>query len=311
MSYHISENGCLVKDLLQLHIIFIFINGILSSHSYFRVEKRLDSFYSLLIKESLDREDVEAMEKENLKDCHEILQMFRNSKGVSKYMVTRALIQLMVGSLLCVLLLWIFTYSLVGPEINCEVLNLHYVCIVPLASFYYGVLATALFSSHGFVACCIYKLIWFSIPNIMSPFAKLMRNKRDHIEEGIQNEKTNRQVLPVFTKCLPCADTAEPFFDVYQNPKSPDFGLLITMLATKNGVAEGLRILALFDNEYQKLWKPLTLTIYHGTSENSKDNCFPQEMNAVTVKWTDAPIAPFIDSYDHKCKLKVTYYIAP
>ena len=56
--------------------------------SYFRVEKRLESFYKLLVKESLDREDVEAMEKENIKDCHEILQMFRDSKGVLKYFVT-------------------------------------------------------------------------------------------------------------------------------------------------------------------------------------------------------------------------------
>jgi hypothetical protein len=39
------------------------------------VEKRMSSFYKLLVKESLDREDVEAMEKENVKDCHEILQV--------------------------------------------------------------------------------------------------------------------------------------------------------------------------------------------------------------------------------------------
>ena len=273
------------------------------------------------MKESLDREDVETMEKENLKDCHEILQMFRNSKGVSKYMVTRALIQLVVGSLLCGLLIWIFTYGLMGPEMTCEALGLHHICIVPLASFYYVILLTAMLSAHGFVACCIYKLIWITIPEWMSPFAKLMRRKRDHIELSIQNETSSKDVVPVFTKCLPCVATAEPFFDVYQNPQSPDFGLLVTMLAARNGVAEGLRILALFDNEYQKLWKPLTLTIYHGTivkefgREESKCNALEtpskidtayQEMNAVTVKWTDAPIAPFIDSYYHKCNGKIT-----
>jgi len=123
-----------------------------SKHSYFRVEKRLASFYSLLVKESLDREDVEAMEKENLKDCHEILQMFRNSKSVLKYMITRGVIQLFVGTLLCILLLWIFTCKLMGREMECEALNLHYVCIVPLAQFYYCILVAALFSAHGFVA---------------------------------------------------------------------------------------------------------------------------------------------------------------
>jgi hypothetical protein len=35
----------------------------------------MNMFYNLLVKESLDREDVEAMEKENVKDCHEISQV--------------------------------------------------------------------------------------------------------------------------------------------------------------------------------------------------------------------------------------------
>ena len=261
------------------------------------------------------------MEKDNLKDCHEILQMFRNSKGVTKFYVTRAFIQLLVGGLLCVLLLWIFTTYLMGPEMKCEALGLHHICIVPSASFYYAVLLTAIVSAHGFVACCIYKLIWILYPDRMSPFAKLMRRKRDHIEFCIQNEKSSQDVIPVFTKCLPCAATAEPFFDVYKDPQSPDFGLLVTMLATKNGVAEGLRILSLFDKEYQRLWKPLTLTIYHGTIVNefgedeskstsvekpSNTDAAYQEVNAVTVKWTDAPIAPFIDNYYHKCNFKIT-----
>ena len=41
------------------------------------MEKKIEAFYHLLAKESMDREDVEAMEKENLKDCHELVQMFR------------------------------------------------------------------------------------------------------------------------------------------------------------------------------------------------------------------------------------------
>ena len=44
---------------------------------YFRVQKKMDTFYKLLVKDSLDREDVEAMEKENIKKSHEIQQMFR------------------------------------------------------------------------------------------------------------------------------------------------------------------------------------------------------------------------------------------
>ena len=38
-----------------------------------------------------------------------------------------------------------------------------------------------------------------------------------------------------------------------------------TMLLGRNGVAEGLRILTLFDKEYQKLWKPLDVKITFGS----------------------------------------------
>ena len=296
-------------------IYFVFLS------SYFRVEKRLNSFYSLLVKESLDREDVEQMERENMKDCHEILQMFRNSKGVTKYLVTRAVVQLSVGILLCALLIWIYLYHLMGPEIKCEALGMHHSCIVPLSSFYYAVLMGSLLASHGFLACCIYKLIWIAFVERMSPFAKLMRRKRSYIDKCIKNENSSKDVRPVFTKILPCSGgTAEPFFDVYHSKESPDFGLLVTMLATRNGISEGLRILTLFDKEYQKLWKPGAIAIYHGSVPNNfsyskeseckgsevatKNDVEHQEKNAVTIVWTDAPIAPFIDSYCTNCKQK-------
>ena len=71
----------------------------------FKTEKRLEQFYSLLIKESLDREDVNSLEKENVRwlhthqsvlgvgkcqdliffsDLHEIRQAFRNSSACYK-----------------------------------------------------------------------------------------------------------------------------------------------------------------------------------------------------------------------------------
>ena len=259
------------------------------------------------------------MERENMKDCHEILQMFRNSKGVTKYLVTRAVVQLSVGILLCALLIWIYLYHLMGPEIKCTALGMHHSCIVPLSSFYYAVLMGSMLASHGFLACCIYKLIWIAFVERMSPFAKLMRRKRNYIDKCIKYENSSKDVRPVFTKILPCSDgTAEPFFDVYHSKESPDFGLLVTMLATRNGIAEGLRILTLFDKEYQKLWRPGAIAIYHGSVPNNlcckldsegngselvtKNEVEQQEKHAVTIVWTDAPIAPFIDSYCTNCK---------
>ena len=43
----------------------------------------MNVFYNLMIKESLNREDVEALEKDNYKNSHEILQMFRESNAMA------------------------------------------------------------------------------------------------------------------------------------------------------------------------------------------------------------------------------------
>ena len=64
INYHWDPNSCIFR--------------------IFKTEKRLEQFYSLLIKESLDREDVNSLEKENVRDLHEIRQAFRNSSSCYK-----------------------------------------------------------------------------------------------------------------------------------------------------------------------------------------------------------------------------------
>jgi len=54
---------------------------------------------------------------------------------------------------------------------------------------------------------------------------------------------------------------------MYFDSKSKDLPLLITLLGTKHGVAETLRLLSLFDKDYQKLWKPFDCQISY-----DKDN---------------------------------------
>ena len=45
--------------------------------------------------------------------------------------------------------------------------------------------------------------------------------------------------------------------------------------------------MALFDKDYQKLWKPLQINVYHDEKEDQ----------VVHVEWNDAPIAAFINNY--------------
>ena len=79
--------------------------------SFFKAEKRMNSFYKLLVKESLDREDVDAMEKENIKDCHEIVQMFRQSNGIFHSFLCRTSVQLVIGSCIGLVLIRVVSQS--------------------------------------------------------------------------------------------------------------------------------------------------------------------------------------------------------
>ena len=57
---------------------------------------------------------------------------------------------------------------------------------------------------------------------------------------------------------------------MYFDPKSKDLPLLITLLGTRHGVAETLRLLSLFDKDYQKLWKPIDYQIDVETNNQVK-----------------------------------------
>ena len=45
----------------------------------YKTEEKMNQFYHLLVKESLDNEDVAALSRDNVRDCHEIDQAFKTS----------------------------------------------------------------------------------------------------------------------------------------------------------------------------------------------------------------------------------------
>ena len=100
----------------------------------------MEGFYKLLVKDSLAREDVEALEKENMKNFHEIQQMFQDSNGIYHSYITKSTIQLVLGGLISALLIWIYVFGLSGEDVGCIVFERHYLCVVPLARFYSKVL---------------------------------------------------------------------------------------------------------------------------------------------------------------------------
>ena len=158
-------------------------------------------------------------------------------------------------------------------------------------------------------------MLRFVYPNL-SPFHKLMCDSKVYINKEIEKFK-NRSVKLHYGNVLQGAENADIFFDVYFNkgervqkkkssfapnsikqlPGSRDLGLLITLLASSHGIAEGLRFISLFDKDYQKLWKPIDMKV-------SQD---PHKDHVVHVEWDDAPIAGYVHRYS--CKLGVEYTV--
>lgn len=76
---------------------------------------------------------------------------------------------------------------------------------------------------------------------------------------------------------------------------------MITLLAAGHGISEGLRFIALFDKDYQKLWKPLDVRV---TQDANKDH-------VVHVEWNDAPIAGYVHNYSKSLSVEYTVEIFP
>ena len=55
----------------------------------YKTEEKMNQFYHLLVKESLNNEDVAALSRDNVRDCHEIDQAFKTSNDCYKSYVYR------------------------------------------------------------------------------------------------------------------------------------------------------------------------------------------------------------------------------
>lgn len=243
----------------------------------------------------MEREDVEALEKDKARNRHEILQMFRESNGIYLSYISKSVIQIVAGSLIATGLLWLQFKGLSGEEIDCLVFDKMYTCVVPLAGFYARIVASSNVCILIFIICNVYFLFWMKIPRL-GKFYDFMVKSYDHVDTTIKTEH-NKEAPQMFTKIVPVENSAEPFFDVFFDKKSPDLGLLINLIATVNGFAEGLRFVSLFDHDYQKLWKPIDTDIYHD-----------EKRQVVIVEWNDAPMAQFCSHYSARaCKMLIEY----
>lgn len=88
-----------------------------------------------------------------------------------------------------------------------------------------------------------------------------MQKSKEYVHKA---KKKNPKWLKTFLD-----DDSLPF-DLYFNKEARDLGLLITLLASRNGVSEGLRLLSFFDKDYKILWRPVDTNVTFDPDEAQK-----------------------------------------
>ena len=106
-------------------------------------EEHLEVLYSSLVKTSLGREDVANLEKENVKNSHEVKQTFRNASKAYKSYLYRTSLELVAG---VILIIFFLSYGdikgLARPLFDCDVHSILFKCVIPNSRFYYVSLST-------------------------------------------------------------------------------------------------------------------------------------------------------------------------
>jgi len=92
----------------------------------------MNKFYLLLVKESLNNEDVAKLAKENVKDCHEIEQAFKTSNRCYASYFYRTLLEILGSSALAVMFSFYWDSNGIGRMMfDCHLEANVYQCIVP------------------------------------------------------------------------------------------------------------------------------------------------------------------------------------
>ena len=91
-----------------------------------------------MVKNSLDREDVANLEKENVKNSHEIKQTFRNASKAHKSYLYRTIVELVAAVWLMVFFMGYGSVKGLGePLFDCNVHSVLFKCVIPNSRFYY------------------------------------------------------------------------------------------------------------------------------------------------------------------------------
>ncbi|XP_071748623.1 uncharacterized protein [Lepeophtheirus salmonis] len=286
----------------------------------FAAGNKIKQFYDLLVEESLRREDVDSLSRDNIKNLHEIMQSFRFSNVCYWSYLSRTCLEIVL-SIGLFLIYWCWGIPNLLPEIECDVHGLAHSCVLPNHQFYFYILAASTALLCIYILCNTYNLIWIICPQLGTMY-RVIKSYQDclggvHPSDpgGIDliGSKKKRNAVnhshgPYSNKYRKVSNiTTDNFLNVYFDRRHKDLKLLLNLLAETSGLPESFRILTLFDKKFQSLWKPQNLRIeeYETVISNGE-----KTLN-INIKWNDAPIGHFLTNYDSSLSFEYTVDISP
>ena len=268
----------------------------------FAAGNKIKQFYELLVEDSLRREDVDTMSRENMKNLHELMQSFRFSNVCYWSYLSRTCLEIVL-SISLFLIYWCWGMPNLEREIECDVHGIRHSCVLPNHQFYLYILAASSALLCVYILCNMYNLVWIVCPQLGTMY-RIIKKYQEHEADNLTKAfELKRKSI----RSPPCIST-ENFLAVYFDRRHKDLKLLLNLLAETSGLPESFRILTLFDKKFQSLWKPQNLRFeeYETVVPSQK-----LKSHSIIVRWNDAPIGHFLANYDSSLSFEYTIDINP
>ncbi len=265
------------------------------------------------MEDSLRREDVDTMSRENMRNLHELMQSFRFSNVCFWSYLSRTCLEIVLSiSLFLIYFCW--GMPNLEREIECDVHGLLHSCVLPNHQFYFYILAVSSALLCVYILCNTYNLVWIVCPQLGTMY-RIIRRYQDHISDSAYDQLRKKSVLVAggaqgqgSGQTQHHAISTDNFLAVYFDRRHKDLKLLLNLLAETSGLPESFRILTLFDKKFQSLWKPQNLRFEEYTTVLPSQKI---KSHSIIVRWNDAPIGHFLANYDSSLSFEYTIDINP
>ena len=223
----------------------------------YQVEDKMNKFYSLLVKESLNNEDVYNLAKDNVKDCHELEQAFKTSNACYSSYLYRTLLEILMSGLLALMFSFYWGSAGIGvPFFDCTVHNHVFQCIVPNSQFFLYTYVGSFVLIGAYLFCSVYNFLWIVSPKV-GILSRFLDGCEKQVDDSYLPTRKRSKLKPGPTIRL----------RLYFKQGAHDFSMLMNLLAESQGLPDALRILSLFEHQFAMLWEPRNIRLFQRKSE--------------------------------------------